>query len=103
MIPYRYSPTRFLFPLRYGLSELRDGLRRLLGRAKRVEDYDPDADLCGRFAICLEKNGFVEQAESVWKIDSGNRWEGHTRSFAEAVLATGDKETARVAAEVVSD
>lgn len=102
MVPYRYSLNRYLFPFRYFYSELRDGVRR---RFRRVKEYDPDADLCGRFAICLEKNGFEKQAESVWKIGSSDRWEdhAHAHAFAEAVIMSGDKEAARIGAEILSD
>lgn len=100
MVSYRYSLTRFLLPFRYYYSELRDGVRR---RLRPIKEYDPDADLCGRFAICLEKNGFEEQAESVWKIGSSDRWEDHAHTFAETVIASGDKEAARIGAELLSD
>ncbi|WP_068422949.1 hypothetical protein [Planctomyces sp. SH-PL62] len=104
MIPYRYTPAHFFFPLRFAYSELRDIVKRWLDeRRDSLSRYDLDADLCGRFAICLEKNGFEQQADCVWKIGSSDRWEDHAHAFAESVVASGDKEAARVAADVVSD
>ena len=91
-----------LLPLRFGYSELRDGIRRWLDdrRVQRALNYDPYADLCGRFADCLEKNGLIEQSDSIWKIGSSDCWEDHAHSFAEAVIASGDKEAARIGASL---
>ena len=49
------------------------------------------------------QHGFEEQAEAAWQIDRSERWEDHADSLADAVIASGDKEAARIAAELVSD
>jgi hypothetical protein len=56
--------------------------------------FDPDTDLVGQFATCLEKKGFEEQAEAARHIGRSDRWEDHAHSF---------KEAARIAAELLSD
>lgn len=94
-----------LVVLRFGYSELRDVVARWLAarRSCPVLDYDPEAGLCGRFADCLIRNSFEEQADAVWKIGSSDRWEDHAHTIAEAVIESGDNEAAKIGAELLSD
>lgn len=104
MIPYRYSPRRMFNLLRVGLYEVRDGLAtRFPRRLPAVVDYNPDADICGAFAECLRRNGFPEHADTIWKEVSSDDWKDVGHAFAEDVMRSGNKEAARIGAEVVSD
>lgn len=106
MTSYRFSLPRMLVLLRIGFNELRDDVSRWLEARRqppRVADYDPDTDLCGQFAECLRRNGFEEQADSVWKIGSSDHWEDHAHAFAKAMIESGDKEAARIGVELLSD
>lgn len=81
-MPYRYSLPRMLVLLRIGWRELRDDVSRWLEarRSPRVVEYDPGADLCGRFAECLRGSGFAGQADSVWKADRSDDWTDQAHS-----------------------